>query len=117
MASAGITKYDRKISENVLVLCSTDSGKMTLVQEMASNSLFGELRGVHWMSKLQHSKQRAAEIDSCFTQKVELYSSQDEKDLKKLLTTSKIFTERYREKDRDRDRQRESRKMDFWQRI
>ena len=37
MARAGITKYDRKISENVLVLGSTDSGKMTLVQEMASN--------------------------------------------------------------------------------
>ena len=117
MASAGITKYDGKISENVLVLGSTGSGKMTLVQEMTSNSLFGELRGVHWISKLQLSKQRAAEIDSCFTQKVEFYSSQDEEDLKKLLTTSKIFTKRYREKDRDRDRQRESRKMDFRQRI
>ena len=65
------------------MLGSTGSGKMTLVQEMTSNSLFGELRGVHWISKLQLSKQREAEIDSCFTPKVEFYSPQDEGDLEK----------------------------------
>ena len=47
MASAGIMKYDAKISGNVLVLGSTGSGKTTLVPEMASNSMLEELRGVH----------------------------------------------------------------------
>lgn len=56
---------------------------MTLVQEMVSNSVFGEFRGVHQISKLQLSKQRDTEIDSCFTPKVEFYSPQDEEDLEK----------------------------------
>ena len=47
MASAGIMKYDAKISGNVLVLGSTGSRKTTLVPEMASNSMLEELRGVH----------------------------------------------------------------------
>ena len=51
MASAGIVKYNGKILGYVLVL-GTSSGKTTLVQEMARNSMFGELREVHWISKL-----------------------------------------------------------------
>ena len=45
MASPGIGKYDRKILGNVLVLGSTGSGKTTLVQEMASNSMFEKSTG------------------------------------------------------------------------
>lgn len=95
MVSAGITKYDGKISGNVLVLGSTDSGKTTLVQKMTSNSIFGELRGVHWISKLHLSKQKEAEIDSCFTPKVEFYSSEDEEDLEKTFDNlENIYRER-----------------------
>ena len=43
MASAGITKYDGKISGNVLVLGSPGSGKTTVAEEMASNSMSREL--------------------------------------------------------------------------
>ena len=46
-------------------------------------TLFGELRGVHWISKIQLSEQRETKIDSCFTPKVEFYSPQDEEDLEK----------------------------------
>ena len=52
--------------------------RRTLGQEMASNSISGELRGVHWISK-----QTEAERDSRFTPKVEFYSPQDEGDLEK----------------------------------
>ena len=38
MAIAGITKYDAKISGNILVLGSTGSVKTTLVPEMANDS-------------------------------------------------------------------------------
>ena len=58
-----------KILGNVLLLGSTGSGKTTLVQETASNSMFGERRGVHWISY--------------FTPKVKFYIPQDEKDLEK----------------------------------
>ena len=65
------------------MLGGTGSGKTTLVQEMARNSMFGKRRGVHWISKFKLSKQREAEIDSCFTSRVEFYSPQDEDDLQK----------------------------------
>lgn len=83
MASAGIAKSDGKIFGNVLVLGSMGSWKMTLIQEMASNFMFGELRGVHWISKLPLLKQREAEIDLYFTPKFKFYSPQDEDDLQK----------------------------------
>ena len=45
--------------------------------------MFGKLRQVHWISKVQLSKHREAEIYSCFSTKVEFYNPQDEYDLKK----------------------------------
>ena len=74
MASAGITKCDGKISHNALVLGSTGSEKMTLVQEIARNSMFEELRGVLWIFKLLLSKQKEDEIESCFTPTVNFQS-------------------------------------------
>ena len=95
MASTGIAKYDGQISRNVLVLDSTGSGKTTLVQEMASNSMFGELGGGHWISQLQLYKLREAEIDSRFTPKFEFYSPQDEEDLEKAFDdVENIYRER-----------------------
>ena len=46
MASAGITKYNGEISVHVLVL-GTVSEKTTLLQEIASISMFGEVREIH----------------------------------------------------------------------
>ena len=51
LASARITKYNGKISVHVLVL-GTGGEKTTLLQEMASISMFGEVWEVHWISKL-----------------------------------------------------------------
>ena len=63
--------------------------------EMACNSMFGELRGVYWISRLQPPKQREGEIDSCFTSKVEFFNLQDEEDLKKTFDDLKnIYRER-----------------------
>ena len=83
MGNAWITKLDGKISGNVLLHGSTCSGKTTLAREMASNSMFGELREVYWISKLQPPKQREGEIDSCFTSKVKYFNLQDDEDLEK----------------------------------
>ena len=66
-----------------MVLGSTGNGRTTLVKEMVSNATFGEPRGVPWISKLQLSRQRIAEIDSFFNPKVEFLSPQGEEDLGK----------------------------------
>ena len=83
MVDPQTSSYDGTISGNVLVFGSTASGKTTLVQEMACNSMFGKLESVHWISKVELSKQREAEIDSCFVSKVDFLNPQEEYDLKK----------------------------------
>ena len=86
MADPQTKTYDGKISGNILVLGSTAGGKATFVQEFACNSMFGKLEGIHWISQVGLSKQREAEIGSCFEPKVGFHQSQDEYDLKKTLT-------------------------------
>ena len=83
MADPETNLCNEKISGNILVLGSSASGKMTLVQEMVSSSMFGKLKGMHWVSAMKLSKAREAEIDSCFKPKVEFYHPQDKYDLKK----------------------------------
>ena len=83
MADPETNSYDGNILGNILVLGSSASDKTTLVQEMASNSMFGKLEGAHWVSAVELSKSREAKIDSCFKPKVEFYNPQDEYDLKK----------------------------------
>ena len=78
MAEPQTKTYDGKISENILVLSSSAGGKTNFVQELACNSMFGKLEGVHWISKVGLSKQREAEIGICFEPKVEFYQPQDE---------------------------------------
>ena len=65
-----------------MVLGSTASGKTTLVQEMACNSLFGKHESVHWISKIELHKQRETEIDSWLVPKVGFLNPQDKYDLK-----------------------------------
>ena len=83
MADPETNSYNGKISGNVLVLGSTTSGKTTLVEEMASNSIFGKLKGAHLISAAKLSKEREAAIDSYFKLKVEFYNPVDEYDLRK----------------------------------
>ena len=83
MADPETNLCNGKISGNILVLGSSASGKINLVQEMVSSSMFGKLKGMHWVSAIKLSKAREAEIDSCFKPKVEFYHPQDKYDLKK----------------------------------
>lgn len=71
MADPETNKCDRQMLGNILVLGSRESGKIILVQELTCNSMFGKLEGVHWISKVQLSKQREDETDYCFNFKVE----------------------------------------------
>ena len=83
MADPEINSYDGKILGNVLILGGTASGKTTLVEKMASNSMFGKLEGTHWISVVKLSKEKEAVIDFYFESKVEFYNPVDEYDLRK----------------------------------
>ena len=49
MADPETNLYDGKISGNILVMGSSANGKMTVVQEMAFNSMFEKLKDAHWV--------------------------------------------------------------------
>ena len=58
MADPKTNSYNGNTSGNCLVLGSSASDRTTLVQEMASNSKFGRLKGAHWVSVVKLSKAR-----------------------------------------------------------
>ena len=76
----------KRFQENILVLGSTAGGKTTFVQELACNSMFGKLEVADWILQVGLSKQREAEIDSCFEPKVEFCQPQYEYGLKNTFT-------------------------------
>ena len=79
---------------------SSASGKTTLVQEMASNSMSEKLEGEHWISAVELSKKRKAEIDSCFEPKVEFYYPESEYKLKKTVDDlENLYREKLEKKD------------------
>ena len=83
MANPQTKSYNGKLSGNILGLGSSVSGNMTLVQEMAFNSMFEKVEGAHRISAVKLYKKREAEIDSCFEPKIEFYYSESENELKK----------------------------------
>ena len=96
MANPQTKLYVGKLSENILVLGSSGSGKMSSVQEIATNSIFGNLEGVYWVSGVKLSKNRETEIESCFEPKVDFSYPSDEYDLNKIFNDLKNI---YREKE------------------
>ena len=50
--------YDGKFEGNVLVVCRTGCGKTTFVQNLARNKLFGDIKEVFWISKINLSNER-----------------------------------------------------------
>ena len=94
MANPQTESYDRTQSGNILVLGSSGSGKTSLVQEIASNSMFGKLEGVYWVSGINLSKKREGEIECCFEAKVDFYYPSDEYELNKTFLILKILKEK-----------------------
>ena len=93
LANPETDSYDGEISGNILVLGSSVSGKTTLIQEMASNSMVGKLKSVILSKKV--SRQREAELDYCIEPKLEFCYPQDEHDLEKAFSNLENV---YREK-------------------
>ena len=58
--------YDGKFEGNVLVVGRTGRGKTTFVQNLARNKLFGDIKEVFWISKIDLSNEREDNIRDCF---------------------------------------------------
>ena len=58
--------YDAKFEGHILVVGRTGCGKTTFVQNLGKNRLFGDIKEVYWVSKIEPSTDRAHKIRDCF---------------------------------------------------
>ena len=58
--------YDGKFEGNILIVGRTGYGKTTFVQNLGKNKLFGDVEEMHWVSKIELSKDREENIRDCF---------------------------------------------------
>ena len=89
MADPKAKLYDVTLSGNILVLGSSGSGKTSLMQVAATNSMFGKLEKVHWISGIELSREREGEIESCFESEIEFYYPKDQDALSKVINNLK----------------------------
>ena len=50
--------YDGKFEELVLIAGRTGCGKTTFVQNLGKSKLFGDIKEVYWISKIELSRDR-----------------------------------------------------------
>ena len=58
--------YNGKFEGNVLVVGRTGCRKTSFVQNLARNKLFGDIKKVFWISKIDLSNEREDDIRDCF---------------------------------------------------
>ena len=85
--------YDGKFSGNILVLGRTDCGKTSFVQKLALYDFFGELKAAKWVSGIQLSESREAQIESNFSCSISFYYPNDVNDLIDLIDEFKLEVE------------------------
>ena len=91
--------YDAHFWGNVLIVGKTGCGKTYFVLKLGLHNFFGKIVKVEWVSSVQLSSSREAEIQSYFNSKVEFHHAQDVEDLKKFIETLKLRTENLVEND------------------
>ena len=77
--------YDGKFVESILVAGQTTCGKTFFTQNLAVNSFFGKLKKTEWVSYIKLTKEREAEIQSCFMCEVGFHYLQDRNGLTQIL--------------------------------
>ena len=63
--------YDGKFEGNILIVRQTGCEKTILIQNIAKNDLFGELKEIFWISKISLPTERKENIKSCFKKHVD----------------------------------------------
>ena len=61
--------YNAKFGGNILVVERTGCSKTTFVQNLGKNKLFGDIKEVYWVSKIELSIDRENNIRDCFHEK------------------------------------------------
>ena len=59
--------YDANFFGNVFIVGRTSSGETFFTQKLAVNNFFGTLKKVEWVSSIELSSEREAEIESYFS--------------------------------------------------
>ena len=82
-------QYETTFTDNILVLGQTGCGKMSFVQSLGKNKIFGSNSlGVDWVSKINLTKIREDEIRQRFTYtNVDFYYPNDVEELNLLIET------------------------------
>ena len=62
--------YDGKFEGNILILGRTGCAKTTFVQNLGKNKLFGDVKEVCWILKIELSKDREDNIRDFFTDEI-----------------------------------------------
>ena len=62
--------YDGKFKGSILIVGRIGCGKTTFVQNLEKNKLFGYVKDIYWISKIELSKDREGNIRNCFTDQI-----------------------------------------------
>ena len=82
--------YNAKFSGNILIVGRTECGKTTFMQKLVLNNFFGKLKKTEWVSGIELSKTREAEIETNFSCKVDSHYPSDEDELSDQLDQFKL---------------------------
>ena len=77
--------YNGKFNGNILIVGRTECGKTYFTQKLAINNFFGKLKKAEWVSYIILTREREAEIESCFQCEVEFHYPQDQVALSDLI--------------------------------
>ena len=69
--------YNGKFNGNILIVSRTECGKTYFTQNLAINNFLSKLKKGKWVSYIILTREREAEIESCFQGKVEFHYPQD----------------------------------------
>ena len=85
--------YNGKFVGNIVIVGLTACGETFFTQNLAVNIFFGKLKKTEWVSYIELTKKREAEMVSCFPCPAEFHYSQDQNGLKDLLDEFKQISE------------------------
>ena len=84
--------YDWWLGRNILVVGKTACRKTNFLQKLRLNKFFGKLVKTEWVTCIETDEQREAEIQSCFSSKVEFHLTTAPNDLVSLMEKFKLRT-------------------------
>ena len=82
--------YDGQFRGNILVVGRTGCGKTTFLEKLGLNNFFGNIIKTEWISGIDIDKKREAEIQSYFSNEIEVHIVKEPDELDSLIETFKL---------------------------